>query len=39
MIVDWLVLADGLLACGGTHAARESTGDTWKPVVNILEAV
>jgi transposase len=37
MTVDLLALADGLLACGCTHVAIESTGDYWKPVFNILE--
>jgi transposase len=37
MTVDLLALSDGLLACGCTHVAIESTGDYWKPVFNILE--
>jgi transposase len=37
MTVDLLALADGLLACGCTHVAIESTGDYWKPVCNSLE--
>jgi transposase len=37
MTVDVLALADGLLACGCTHVAIESTGDDWKPGFNILE--
>jgi transposase len=37
MTVALLALADGLLACGCTHVAIESTGDDWKPVFNILE--
>ena len=37
MTADLLSLADGLLACGCTHVAIESTGDDWKPVFNILE--
>jgi transposase len=37
MTVDLLALADGLLACGCTHVAIASPGDSWKPVFNILE--
>jgi transposase len=37
MTAELLTLADGLLACGCTHAAIESTGDDWQPVFNILE--
>jgi transposase len=37
MTADLLALADGLLTCGCTHVAIESTGDYWKPVCNILE--
>ncbi len=37
MTADLLALADGLLACGCTHVAMASTGDSWKPVCTILE--
>jgi transposase len=37
MTAELLTLADWLLACGCTHVAIESTGDSWKPVCNILE--
>jgi transposase len=39
MTVDWLARSDGLLACGCTHGAIESTGDYGKPVFNILEGI
>jgi transposase len=39
MTVDVLARSDGLLACGCTHVAIESTGDYWKPVFNILEGI
>jgi transposase len=39
MTVEWLALADWLLACGCTPVALESTGDDWKPVCNILEGI
>ena len=37
MTADLLGLRDWLLEVGCTHAAMESTGSYWKPVVNILE--
>jgi transposase len=37
MTVELLARSDWLLACGCTHVAIESTGDYWKPVVNLLE--
>lgn len=37
MTADLLDLRDWLLEVGCTHAAMESTGSYWKPVVNILE--
>jgi transposase len=37
MTIDLLGLSDGLLACGCTHVAMESTGGYWKPVFNMLE--
>jgi transposase len=39
MTVELLALADGLLACGGTHVAIESPGDYGTPVCNILEGL
>jgi transposase len=39
MTADLLALADWLLAHGVTHVAMESTGEFWKPVFAILEAV
>jgi transposase len=36
MTAALLALADWLLACGCTPVAMESTGDSWKPVFNIL---
>ena len=39
MTADLLDLSDWLLASGATHVAMESTGEYWKPVYNILEAV
>jgi transposase len=33
---DLLALSDGLAALGSTHVAIESTGESWKPVSNIL---
>lgn len=35
---ELLALSEWLLAAGCTHVARESTGEYWKPVFNILEA-
>jgi transposase len=37
MTAELLALSDWLLACGCTHVAMESTGDYWKPVLNLLE--
>jgi transposase len=34
---DLLTLADGLVEPGGTHAAMEATGVSWKPIWNLLE--
>jgi transposase len=39
MTADLLSLADWLLAQGVTHVAMESTGEFWKPVFAILEAL
>lgn len=39
MTTDLLALADWLLAQGVTHVAMESTGEFWKPVFAILEAL
>jgi transposase len=39
MTAELLTLADGLLACGGTRVALESTGDAGKPVFNLLEGL
>jgi transposase len=39
MTQDLLALADWLTARGITHVAMESTGEFWKPVYNILEAL
>jgi len=39
MTQDLLALADWLLAHGVTHVAMESTGEFWKPVYQILEAL
>ncbi len=36
---DLLVLADWLITNGVTHVAMESTGEYWKPVYNLLEAL
>ncbi len=33
---DGRARSDGLLACGGTPVARERTGDSWKPGLNLL---
>ena len=35
MTADLLAQADGLLSCGCTPVAVESTGDDWKPVLNL----
>jgi transposase len=37
LTVDWLVFSDWLAAAGITHVAMESTGEYWKPVLNLLE--
>jgi transposase len=37
MTMDLLGRSDGLLACGCTPVALESSGDDWKPVFNLLE--
>jgi transposase len=37
MTAELLTLADWLLASGCTPVAMESTGDSWKPVFNLLE--
>jgi Transposase len=37
MTIDWLALSAWLAAAGVTHVARESTGEYWKPVLNIWE--
>jgi len=34
---DWLHLSDWLADGGCTHVGRESTGEYWKPVYNLLE--
>jgi transposase len=39
MTAALLTLADWLLISGCTHVAMESTGDSWKPVFNILEGM
>jgi transposase len=38
MTANLLSLADWLAACGVTQIAMESTGVSWKPVYNLLEA-
>ena len=38
MTQDLLLLSDWLSQHGVTHVARESTGEFWQPVYNILEA-
>jgi transposase len=38
MTVDLLTLSDWLRAHGVTHVAMESTGESWKPVFNLLES-
>jgi transposase len=37
LTVDLLALSDWLTAAGSTHVAMESTGEYWKPVLNLLE--
>jgi transposase len=34
---DPLALSDWLVEAGVTHAAMESTGEDWKPIVHLLE--
>lgn len=38
MTADFLTLSDWLLAYEVTHVAMESTGEYWKPILNILES-
>lgn len=37
MTADLVLLLDWLLSLGITHVARESTGEFWKPIYNLLE--
>ncbi len=37
MTADLLALSDWLTACDCTHVAMESTGESWRPIFNILE--
>ncbi len=39
MTADLLALCDWLQSLGATHVAMESTGEYWKPVYNLLEAI
>jgi transposase len=37
LTIAWLALSDGLAEAGITPVALESTGESWKPVSNLLE--